>query len=321
MRAKMLKKGFLAALLVLFVCINGAGLYVGSIIHNEMSILNSRQNNRNPGRWKQVLENGINNLQWKNISLESRFGYPLLGTFIPNPAATEKTLIFLHGFTENRLVGLQFRQMYLSAGFNVLLVDLRAHGESGGNSVTWGVYEKCDLDQWVDWVREKYPKGVVGVHGLSMGAVTALLHAEQNETALKVAFYIADSAYSDFETVLAPHAEQRLELAKKIPLRYIWPYVNAVSYFKSGFTYNESSPIRSVRKVTTPILFIHGEADKLVPVGMSQELYQAARGPREIYTNPTAGHVASYYQDRVRYAQVVSSFIKSLEKVQAAANR
>ena len=79
-------------------------------------------------------------------------------------------MIFLHGFTENRLVGLNYRNLYLNAGFNLLLVDSRDHGESGGESVTWGVYEKQDLDQWVDWVRQRFPVGMIGVHGVSLGA-------------------------------------------------------------------------------------------------------------------------------------------------------
>lgn len=298
-----------------FLCVNGVGLYIGAVIYNEMSVLHSRKNAYNTERWQRILENGIKNRQWKNVTLESRFGYSLQGTFIPHPVATDKTLIFLHGFTENRLVGLQYRSMYLNAGFNLLLIDSRAHGESGGDSVTWGVYEQCDLDQWVGWVRQRFPKGMIGVHGMSMGAATALLHAEQNETDRQVTFYIADSSFSDFLAMVSPHAQKRMETLKNIPLSYIWPYVNVMAYAKSRFTFYQASPIRSVKYVRTPILFIHGEADKLVPVGMSQELYQAARGPRELFTLPEAGHVGAFYQDRIRYAKVVNSFIKSLESI------
>jgi len=307
------RRALLAGVLVAGLCINGAGLYAGNIIYNEMSVRHSRENIHNTGRLLQILENGKKERHWTDVAIESRFGYALKGTYIPNPNPTEKTLIFLHGFTENRLAGLNYRNLYLNAGFNLLLVDSRAHGESGGDSVTWGVYEKFDLDQWVGWVRQRFPAGVIGVHGISMGAATALLHAEQNEAKKRVAFYIADSSYTDFETMLAPLAEQRLHVSGNIPFRYVWPYANVVAYIKSQFTFYEASPIRAVRHVTTPILFIHGESDKLVPVFMSQELYNATLGPRQIYTFPEAGHVGSFFNDRARYSLAVNGFIKSVE--------
>lgn len=305
------RRWLLAVVLVIGFCINGAGLYAGNIIYNEMSVRHSRENSHNTGRLQQIMEAGKKDRQWADVTIESHLGYPLKGTYIPNSNPTDKTLIFLHGFSENRLSGLNYRNIYLNAGFNLLLVDSRAHGESGGASVTWGVYEKDDLDQWVDWVRQRSPDGMIGVHGVSMGAATALLHAEQNEVGRRVAFYIADSSYSDFGTLLAPYVDQRLHLPGNIPSYFVWPYANVVAYFKSRFTYYQASPIQAVRNATTPILFIHGESDKLVPAYMVRDLYDAARGPRQLYTVPKADHVSSFYNDRSRYSQVVRSFIQS----------
>jgi hypothetical protein len=300
--------------LVIFIGINGVGLYMGNIIFAEMSIRHSRLNAHNADRLKQTLEEGKKNRQWQDVSIESRFGYPLKGTFIPNSNPTGKTLIFLHGFTETRLVGLNYRYVYLNAGFNLLLVDSRAHGDSGGDSVTWGVYEKHDLDQWVDWIRQKYPSGIVGVHGISMGAATALLHAGLNEANKRVSFYIADSSYSDFETLLESQIRQHLRLPGNLPPQLLLPYANIVAYINSRFTFYQASPIRTVLNVTTPVLFIHGEADRLVPASMSQELFQATKGHRQIQLFPRADHVSSLYSDRSRYRNVVQDFARSIEQ-------
>lgn len=309
---RLLRRLFFAILLLAVLCLNGIGLYMGNMIYNEMSVRHSRLNAHNSYRLKQTMEKGKQEKHWQDISLDSRFGYPIKGTYIPNPISTEKTLIFLHGFTENRLVGLYYLNLYLNSGFNLLLVDSRAHGESGGDSVTWGVYEKYDLDQWVDWVHQKFPKGLIGIHGISMGAATALLHAELNESGKRVAFYVADSAYSDFTALLALQMEQRLQLPGNISPQLLLPYVNAVAYLKSRFTFDQASPIRAVRHVTTPILYIHGEADKLVPASMSQELYTATKGPRQINTFPSAEHVSSLFNDRARYRTLVQDFTRSM---------
>ena len=311
---RFLLRFFFAILLLAVLGINGVGLYMGNMIYNEMSVRHSRLNAHNSGRLKQAMEKGKQEKHWQDLTLDSRFGYSLKGTYIPNPIRTEKTLIFLHGFTENRLVGLNYLNLYLNSGFNLLLVDSRAHGESGGDSVTWGVYEKYDLDQWVDWVRNKFPHGSIGIHGISMGAATALLHAEMNESNKRVQFYVADSSYSDLNTLLALQMEQRLQLPGNISPQVLLPYINAVAYLKSRFTFDQASPLRAVRNVTTPILYIHGEADKLVPASMSQDLYLATKGPCQINTFPSADHVSSFFNDRYRYRAVVQNFTRSLSQ-------
>lgn len=308
------QRWLLVTTLIVFLCINGAGLFIGNIIYKETSVLHSHLSTQNTGRLKQILENGKKERRWEDITITSRFGYPLSATYIPNPTATNSTLIFLHGFTESRATGLNYLDIYLNDGFNLLLVDSRAHGESGGNSVTWGNYEKYDLDQWVDWVGQRFPGGMIGVHGISMGAATALMHAELNEANKRVAFYIADSSYSDLETLLALQMEQRLNLPGKVLTKFLLPYVNVAAYFNSRFTFHQASPIRSVRNITTPVLYIHGEADKLIPAYMSLELYNATKGPRQIYFFSHAGHVAAIFDDHYRYGGVVQEFVHSVEQ-------
>ena len=226
------------AAIVVFLCINGVGLFIGNIIYQETSVLHSHLNEQKTNRANQLWEKGKKEKQWQDIAIASRFGYSLHGTYIPNPKVTDRTLIFLHGFSESRAVGLNYLDIYQNAGFNLLLVDSRAHGESGGNSVTWGNYEKYDLEQWVDWVCQRFPKSVIGVHGISMGAATALMHAELNETNKRIAFYIADSSYSDFETLLELQMEQRLNLPEMISPKLLLQYANVVAYFQSRFTFH-----------------------------------------------------------------------------------
>ena len=311
----------LLGLSIALLAVNATGLYLGNIIYNEMCIRHSRLHANNTGRRQQILESGKNQRNWQDISMPSRFDYSLVGTFIPNPQATDKTLIFLHGFTESRLAGLSYVNIYLNAGYNLLLVDSRAHGDSGGKSVTWGVYEKHDVDQWVDWLRHRYPAGTIGMHGISMGAATALLHAELNESNKRVAFYIADSSYADFEALLADQMNRRLQLPGNIPPQVLLPYANAVAYLRSRFTFGEASPIRVVQQVTTPVLYIHGEADRLVPSGMSQQLYSATKGQRQIQLFPRADHVSSIFTDRARYRMVVQGFARSVQEPQDLAAR
>jgi len=305
------RRWILFGLSVIVISLNGIGLFGGDVVYEEVSVLHSHMNEKNMEAFKSQLKDSVAENQIEDVTLDSRFGYSLRGTYIRNSQVTDKTLVFLHGFAENRAAGMNYLDIYLNQGFNVLLVDSRAHGKSGGDSVTWGNYEKYDLDTWVDWVQKRFPQGEIGIHGISMGAATALLHAELNETSKRVRFYVADSSYSDFETLLAMKMEQYFP--KVLLPQLLLPYANIAAYWNSRFTFYQASPIRSVANVTTPVLYLHGEADKVVPPYMSQKLYEATKGPRQIYTFPQAAHVAGVFEEHSRYSAVVQNFVRFAE--------
>ncbi|MCE5287556.1 MAG: alpha/beta hydrolase [Pelosinus sp.] len=305
----------LAGLVLILFLVNGFGLFVGNMVYQQIKVLQSVLPIRKSMELQQQMDFGKRQKQWQDVMLTSRYGYPLRGTYIPNPQPTDKTVVFLHGFTESRLSGLYYLGIYLDAGFNLLLVDSRAHGESGGNSVTWGVYEKYDLDQWVNWLKERFPGGTIGVHGVSMGAATALLHAELNEPSKKVSFYIADSAYSDLETLLNWELGRRKQsFGTWLPSQFILPYANAAAYLTDRFTFYQASPLRALSSVTTPVLYIHGQDDRLIPVSMAYELYNATKGPRKISIFRQGGHADGVFQDWGGYNEIIQNFISEVEE-------
>lgn len=312
-KRKVWKMSFIVFTLLLILCVNITGLILGSIIYEEASILPAYSHPRTNQRLLQALKYGDNDLKKETVTIESRYGYPLSATFIPNPEPATKTVVFLHGFMENRTIGLNYLDLYMQSGFNLLLIDLRAHGESGGDSVTWGNLEKYDLDQWITWVNQRIPNGTIGVHGISMGAATALMHAELNENNKRVAFYVADSAYSDFETLLELQVNRFLYSTNLEIPKILLQYANVVSYFHSRSTFQQASPLKAVRNVTTPILYIHGEADQLVPAAMSLELQKATKGPSEVFLFANSTHGSAIFDNQKLYKKLVRNFIQSVD--------
>ncbi|MGE4588861.1 MAG: alpha/beta hydrolase [Acidaminococcaceae bacterium] len=299
--------------LTLVLSINAIGLIIGSIIYEEASLLPAYSQPMATHRLQQTINYNGTELQKENIVIQSLNGEPLAGTFIPNPESTTKTLIFVHGFMANRAVGLNYLNLYMQSGFNLLLIDSRAHGESGGDSVTWGNLEKYDLDQWISWVQQRVPNGTIGVHGISMGASTSLLHAELNESNKRVAFYIADSAYSDFQTLVELQVNRFVTSNNPEIPKVLLQYTNVVSYLHSRSTLRQASPLRAVRNVTTPVLYIHGDADELVPAYMSVELQKATKGPSEVYIFANSTHGSAIFDDKRRYRQLVQNFIQKVD--------
>lgn len=306
---------FIAFLGVLAVVINGIGFLLGDFLYRETRDLQAHIQAGNAGQPEQLLKQGLRDKAWEDVTVPSHFGYSLRGTYIKNPRDTEKTIIFLHGFGENRAAGINYLDLYLADGFNVLLVDSRAHGESGGSTVTWGYYEKYDVDTWIDWLSEHFPAGEIGIHGRSMGAATALMHAEMDENKKRVAFYIADSAYADFESLL------RLQVKEYISAT-AWPdillkYADAAAYWHERYMFSQIAPVSSVSRVTTPVLYLHGQEDTLIPVAMAEKLYQATKGPKELHVFLQTQHAAGIFHDRAGYEKTVREFIRICEQQNA----
>jgi len=295
--------------------INGIGLYAGNWFYEEVDVAYARDHRGEDSKHQEILAEGKATKGWQDVEIISKHGYNLQGTYIPSPQKSHKTLIFLHGFTKNRLYGLDYGRMYLQEGYNLLLVDSKAHGDSGGSSVSWGIQEKDDVDSWVDWVKNKFPDGVIGIHGISMGAATALMYAGADEKQHKVDFYVADSAYSQLEPLLKEKIIEQIKLPEDsfLPDVLLF-YSNIVSYYKNRYTFHGSSPLTAIAAVTTPVLFIHGGADTLVPPKMSEDLYASVKGPKELHIFPQAIHACAVYQDRRQYTQIVQTFIEKYGK-------
>jgi fermentation-respiration switch protein FrsA (DUF1100 family) len=313
-KRKIHRRALLVLSIVLLFVVNMAGLFAGTLFYNEFCVLNTRTSLQRFNPLKAKLERGLQTKSWQSVELTSSFGYDLKGTYLPNATPSDNTVILVHGIAANRLMGLWYVNIYLDAGYNVLIYDSRAHGESGGNSVTWGYYEKYDLDQWVHWVAKEHPKGIIGVHGISMGAATAFMHAELNESLKQVHFYVADSPYSDLEELLTLQIGTIVNSHNPIWIKFLLKYSSAVAYIQSRFRYDEVSPIHSVQTVTTPILYIHGEADAIIPSSMSLQLYNATKGYREIHTFPRVGHVMAIFDRKTEYSDIVHQFIQTVSK-------
>ena len=115
----------------------------------------------------------IQQLPHENLEITSHDGLKLKAIYYPG--TTNKTMIWVHGYTshaerESAFPGL----FYHSLGFNVLIPYLRAHGPSEGKYIAFGALERLDVLRWVDAVNDRIPDGQIVIHGLSMGGGIAL---------------------------------------------------------------------------------------------------------------------------------------------------
>src|SRR5205814_10156269 len=107
----------------------------------------------------------------------------LAAWWIAHPMSGSRTVILVHGYADAKVGAIAWAPLFHSLGCNILAMDLRAHGESGGRFTTAGYRERHDLEQVIQQLRARYPSQTqqLVLFGASMGAgvvaaTAAILH-------------------------------------------------------------------------------------------------------------------------------------------------
>lgn len=190
------------------------------------------------------------------------------------------------------------------AGFNVLLIDQRGLGQSGGHTITFGIKERYDCLCWIEYLLERFgPDSRILLSGISMGAATALM-ASELDLPDNVVGIMADCPFSDPGEII-----RKVTRDMGLPDRLLFPFIRLGARLFGGFDLTQANARSAVSHTDIPILLIHGEADKFVPCEMSREIFAACRGKATLKTFPHAGHGISYMVDYEGYKRTVEQFL------------
>jgi len=248
----------------------------------------------------------LNQLPFEQIYITARDGVKLAARYYHFKDNAPVQIQF-HGYRGNgvREFSGGFK-MAREAGFNAIVVDERAHGKSGGHTITFGIKERYDCADWVDYACKRFGEDTpIILSGVSMGAATVLM-ASELDLPYNVAAITADCPYSSPGAII-----RKVCRGMKLPASLVYPFVALGARMFGGFRIWESTAIKAVQNTKIPILLIHGDDDRFVPCDMSREIYKACAGPCELVTIPSAGHGICYYVDEQRYSQALSKFFKS----------
>ena len=194
--------------------------------------------------------------------------------------------------------------------YNALVIDQRAHGDSEGKVISFGVNERLDCQSWANYAADRFPGVPIILSGLSMGAATVLMVSEL-ELPGTVCAIIADSPYSSPGAILEKVCKER-----HYPMTVCRPFLYLAARLWGRFDLRKCTAKDAVRKAKVPILLIHGEDDRLVPWTMSQEIALACASPVNVEIFPDAGHGLCYVNAPRKYEKVVVEFLQSIPQLQ-----
>lgn len=197
----------------------------------------------------------------------------------------------------------------LDEGYNVLLVDQRAHGRSEGKCLTFGIREQDDCLTWCEYaVRRFGAQTKIMLYGMSMGAATVLMAAGL-PLPKNVVGIAADCGYSSPAAII-----KKVLWDRHYPVGLFYPLIRLGGRLYGGFDTEAPGADEAMKHCTIPILFIHGEDDRFVPCEMSRENYRLCTSPnKQLLTVPGAGHGLSYLVDRQTYLDAVQRFQRSIQ--------
>jgi fermentation-respiration switch protein FrsA (DUF1100 family) len=234
-------------------------------------------------------------LDYRDVGFRSTDGIPLKAWWIGKGGSSRAALL-VHGFggdkSDPHIV--ETARVYHRAGFNVLMLDLRANGESEGERVTLGYQEVRDVRAALSWLEGRGfdPPSVV-LHGWSMGGATVVRAAPGTG----VAAVVEEAGYAD----LPPLLREQLPEASGLPA-----FFNP-GMFLMGKVFLDIDPwavrpkeeARRLSEEGVPFMIIHSRDDDAIPFEHA-ESFAAAYPDAVFWELQGYDHVAAYTHPEYR---------------------
>ncbi len=230
-------------------------------------------------------------LPFETIRFPTQRHKSLFGWFIPAPGkGPHPAIAVVHGWGGNAEFMLPLAPALHEAGWSILLFDARCHGSSDDDDFASMPRFAEDLANAVDWlkVRPEVDAGRIALLGHSVGAAASLLLASRRDD---IAAVISLAAFAHPGEIM-----RQMMAVNRIPY---WPVGWGVLRYVEkaiGARFEAIAPRNTITQVKCPVLLIHGERDRTVPVGDAHELHARGEGRVELLVVAGADH---YSIDRV----------------------
>lgn len=246
-------------------------------------------------------------MAYETVTFRAADGLELKGWFIPAARPTTRAMILMHGHANNRAAFLNDQRAVLEAvhpDYNVLAFDLRAHGESEGQAVSFGYHEGQDALGAIAYLKSRGQKELA-VYGTSLGGATAIRVAALSRDVRGV---VEDCAYATVHAAFTGFIG-----ATGVPLPSL---VGAATLERAnrelGIDMSSTEPVSQVSQIAPrPFLVIHGANDRQVSPDNSRLNYEAAGAglAKELWIVPGAGHNKSPLVAPEAYREHLRSFL------------
>jgi alpha-beta hydrolase superfamily lysophospholipase len=227
-----------------------------------------------------------------------------LRSWIVRPESAPSAVVFvLHGIADSKASQAGLIRFLADRGIVGIALDLRAHGDSGGEFATYGFREKDDFVHLLKSVEAEFPGLPVGIWGTSYGGAVAL-QSLGHEPGFD--FAIVESTFAN----LPDMARQQVVNLTGLPLRWLAPMALRRAGLLAGFDPASISPERAMESITVPVLHLHGDHDEVIPFENGLRISRHARQPGYRFVPiPGGTHFHIRDGDPAAYSREVDDFL------------
>lgn len=238
-------------------------------------------------------------------SMEDRHEIP--ADYVTDGNRKKDTVILVHGCGENRRKLFWRTTMFLEFGYNVVQYDQRSSGDNKAPYVTYGVLEKFDLYDCIQYVAKQNGGHKIGVYGSSMGGLTVIKLLSDSQMADKVDFGILDCPLVRMQDRL------NRGLDENCPKQYRASVQKSVEDFLPffyGFTIEDTDGYLFAEQIKTPVLMFASEKDAVLSCDQQKEFYKRL-GSKEkyLFVSKTAAHCCVAADDEKVYAELTKEIL------------
>ena len=243
----------------------------------------------------------------EEMAVESHDGLRLSGRLL-EADRPRGTILLFHGYRSMACIDFSCAARYYhDLGYNLLLIDQRAHGHSQGTYITYGVLERQDCRAWCEAAYRRFGSEMpLYLSGVSMGAATVLMAADL-PLPPTVRGIIADCGFTSPRDIMVHVMKTRLHLPE-------YPLIWSVEFWARILAHirlDQCSTVETLAHSRLPVLMIHGTADRFVPCDMSRRGYAACTSEKHLLEVEGAGHGASFLVDKPAYTRAVEDFLSA----------
>ncbi|MCR4685216.1 MAG: lysophospholipase [Lachnospiraceae bacterium] len=216
----------------------------------------------------------------------------------------DRAVIIIPGRTEACRYSCYFAKPYQETGCNVLVIDNRAHGLSEGKYPALGFAEYRDILAWGKLLHEQFGNRQIFLHGICIGASTAIFALTAKECPAYFAGMVADGMYTTFYESFKCHM-----IEDHHPVFPVAQEVMAQIRIYSGARPMADGPVKRIAKLERPILFLHSREDTFSLPAKAELLYNKCKAHKTLHFFDKGAHSRIRFHNREEYDLAVADFI------------
>lgn len=232
------------------------------------------------------------------------------GTYYKTTQDSDKWVILIHGAGGDRECVIPLVGEYLEKGYHVITYDQRGHGDNTDRNVSFGIFEKRDVEALVDYAKAELGAQFIVVHGQSMGGQTAALYAATEHASNQIDAVILDSPLPGLELFMKLMFLE--DGCSEMEAEAILICGKVYSNIVAGMKFEDGDTMEQAKKITVPCMVIVSEKDDVCLPEYVEEVYDYVASSNKMIMRVDSKHIEGVIDHPQEYFDGVFRFLDSV---------